>query len=386
MRTLNTMRSIFYLLVISALAAGCQAGSAENTLEKLTAQRDSLKTQYNEIAEQLSALDEEIRSMEKEKGVARKLPVSVMQINTMPFEHFVEVQGTVVADKNIVMNAEVAGTVKQILVKEGARVRAGQAILKLDTEILSENIKEVREQLELAHFVFEKQDRLWKQNIGSELDYRKARNNVRTLESRLSGLQAQLDKSTVQAPFSGTVDEIFPRLGEMLAPGMPACRLVNLQTVKVEAELSERYVGSVRESSKALVHFPATGETQEVKIARVGSYINPNNRTFKVVGELENRDRRYLPNMVARVMVRDYFNEDAMVVPSRIVMQDLDGNDYVYVLTRGQELPGIRKVVVQTGLTYNGQVEILEGLEGNEELVVDGARSVRPGDVVSVIK
>lgn len=376
-----------YLSAAAFLMTACQPEENKgSTLDQLLAQRDSIKEVYSELGVQLSAIETQVYELQKEQGISKKLPVSTQKLTPQPFEHYVDVQGVIEADKNIVITAENAGTVKTVHVKEGQLVNAGQLLVSLDTDIQDQNLAELKNSLELASFVYEKQERLWKQNIGSELELRQAKNNKLSLETKIASLKAQMRKSKVYAPFSGTIDEITPKLGESVSPGMPIARLVNISQVKVKAEVSESYAATINKRSKAKVVLPATNEEVEVNLTQVGNYINPGNRTFKVVAQLKNTNRNILPNMVAHVLVRDYYNDNAVVVPNKTIMQDLQGESYVYVVDRDQEIPTIEKVAVETGRTYKGFTEVLAGLGGIEEIVVEGARNVKPGDVVSILQ
>ncbi len=375
----------YLFLAITALLVACsptpQAGGG--TLSDLKAEKEDLKSQLKELNLKLKAIDSQLEKLDTTK-TERLANVSTVKINIEPFEHYFEIQGQVEADKNVNLTSEASGVIQKLVVSEGQRVSKGDLLVQLDQSLIEENIAELKEQIKLAEFVFEKQDRLWKQNIGSELEYRQAKTNLSSLKQRLSQTNLQRSKQAVYAPFSGVIDEIFVKVGELASPGLPIARLVNLDRLEVVADVSEKYVGVVKKNSAVKISLPSINKEVEARIYKTGSYINPANRTFEVAALIPNQEGDLLPNLVAKLKVRDYFNGEAVVVPLQSVLQDITGNNYVYVVETNNEVPRIKKVAVEPGISYDNKIEIISGLNGTEEVVLDGARSVNEGDRVSV--
>lgn len=357
-----------------------------NSLSGLEQQRDSLRTIASDLSTQIQKLEAEITAKKEALGMTKIFQVKTIQLERGTFEHYIKTQGAVNADKSIVLNAENSGTVRQIHVQEGAYVNAGQIIISLDTDILNNSMKELETAYELASVVFQKQEKLWKQNIGSEIEFLQAKNRKESLETQLATIKTRKDKSIIRAPFSGTVDAIFPKVGESIAPGMQAARLVNNRVVKIETEISERYVGTIKKGSKLLVTTPQSTEPMELKLDYIGSYINPANRTFKVSSKINNRSGALLPNMVADMAIRDYINKDAVVVPNKAILEDLNGDFYVYTVKMDGDLEKVERKTITIGKSYNGLTEITSGLQGSEMLIIEGAKSVNPGDVITVMQ
>ncbi|MES2628218.1 MAG: efflux RND transporter periplasmic adaptor subunit [Bacteroidota bacterium] len=383
------MKKLLYISAIAFLAA-CGGGNEPKKteqLKKLEAERDKLKDEQNKLAAKLEDLDDKIVAAGGATvGGSQSALVSTKKIGVEQFEHFFEIQGTLEADKNITLSAEAQGLVKRINVQEGQTVRAGQAIVELDRATIDQNISAAKESLELDRFQFEKTEKLWKQNIGSELQYRQAKTKYEASQSALQNLQIMRAKSTITAPFSGTVEEIMPKLGESVNPGSPVARIVNLDKLEVKADVSEGYVGKVKYGSNVVVTFPSIGKEYNARIVKVGSSINPSGRTFQIGASISNAGKDLLPNLVAKIKVRDYNNDKAIVVPAQAVLQDINGNSFVYLVEKGKEVPKVKKHAIKTGLTYNNQTEVISGLSGDEEIVVEGVRNVNDGDKVSIAK
>ncbi len=379
MKVIHTLPLLFILV----LACNPQSGEENTGIESLRQQKEDLEAEYKILAEKIRDLDVQIQEESGEK-TTRISKVSTVKANYQPFSHYFQVQGQVEADKNIVLTAETSGVVRAIYVSEGQNVQAGQKLVALDTEILDKNIEEAMAAYDLASFIYERQKRLWDQNIGSELEFKQAKNEKLRIEASLASLNAQKEKSVIRAPFSGVIDNLIPKEGELVNPGSPVGRLVNLDRLKLEADVSERYVGKIDRGTKANLYFPAIDLSVETELTQVGKYIDPANRTIDVRAKLSRSSKALLPNLVAEVNIQDYSNDNAIVIPTKAIQQDLENKNYVYILVNKGDIKSVERVYVTPGFTYQGQTEIIKGLSGTEEVVVKGARSITSGSVVTV--
>jgi multidrug efflux pump subunit AcrA (membrane-fusion protein) len=266
--------------------------------------------------------------------------------------------------------------VKQILVEEGQHVNAGQTLVMLDAEVINKNIQEVEKNLELSVFVYEKQKNLFEQNIGSELQFQQAKNNKERLEQTLETLKEQRSQLSIVAPFEGVVDEIFPKLGEMTGPQMPVVRLINLSRVHISADVMETYLKSVSKNKMVDIHIESIDTTMKnIPIIRTGKYINPSNRT-----------------LVAIMRIKHEVLDSVLTVPSEAVLQSNSGQNYVYIVSTKNKKNIITKVNIETGPADDERTVVfpLEGareqLKNGDAVVVNGARGVKPGMEVQVVK
>lgn len=376
------MKNWILVIGIATVAYSCESKSTDN-LAELKQQKDSLKSLYDDIAAQIAVIDQQIKAADT---TARLPLVTLNTVEVKPFSHFVEIQGAVETGGNALLYPETPGTITAILVKEGATVNKGDVIMKIDADVLQSTLTEVETQYELAKDVFEKQERLWKDKIGSEVQYLQAKNNKESLEQRMKTVKQQIGMYVIKAPISGIVDEILPKVGEAAMPGMPVARVINYNETYVKADVSEKYVGMLKEGTLVNVSFPTIGKEYQSTVKRVADFINPTNRSFKIYIDLSNVKTDLKPNLLADISVRDFTLDTAVVLPSSIIQQDRNGNDYVYIIQTSSNQNVVKKVIIKPGFSYQNQTVVLEGLKGDEQYIDKGSRSVQDGDVVEVKK
>ncbi|UJP63533.1 efflux RND transporter periplasmic adaptor subunit [Mongoliitalea daihaiensis] len=364
---------ILLLLVVFVFSCGKK--------DELTLKKDelsALKNESNELRLKIEALEKEISLLDPEFGIANRKPVlvSVISPSLGKFENYVEVAGSVLSKKNVSISSELSGRAVEVIAIEGMQVNKGQVMARIDAESIVRNIEELQKQLELASIVFDKQERLWNQQIGTEIQYLEAKNRKETLEKSLASLRTQESKTLIRAPFSGTVETVQVRLGELVQPGSPMFQFVGVSDLYVEADVSERYIGVISKGDSVEISFPSINEAFRTKVSAVGSIINPTNRTFKVEVFLPNLPN-VKPNMISVLKIKDYEVAQAVKVPNYLILQDNKG-EYVFIVEDGLS----KKRYIQRGRTYKDRSEILEGLTGTETLVDKGFREV--GDNFSV--
>ena len=372
------------LLPIAAMLFLVACGQqVENELTSLLAKRDSLKSEQSELVKELAKIEANIAKLDTTRKLTK---VTTIGLTPEKFEHYFEIYGNVETDENITIQPEVAGKLISINVKEGQTVAVGDVLMQIDADVTRKNIEEVKTSLQLAQDIFDRQQRLWNKKIGSEVAYLQAKNNKESLEKRLETLKTQLEMAVVTAPFAGVVDEIFPKKGEVVAPGVPLIRLVNLDKVYIKADISEKYLATVGKGTKVKVGFPSLGISSDTSIALTGSYINPNNRTYTARINISNTSKQVMPNLLAVLKVKDYEKDSAIVIPSNLVQQSADGKDFTYIVVKSKGDSQIKKQLLKTGISYEGKTLVEFGLTGSEKLVYKGARSIKDGDIVEVVE
>lgn len=301
------------------------------------------------------------------------------------FIHKIEVQGNVETDKDVLLNAEMGGLITQMNVKAGDKVSAGQVLAVLDGAILSSNAEEIKTQLEYAEYMLAKQEELNKRGVGSEFDYKTALNQVNSLKSRLNSLNVQRGKMMIKAPFAGTVDKIYGKVGQMAGPQAPLVRLVNNSQVDITTEISEKHFSKIKIGTEMNVHFPNFNDTSiTLNVTHIGNYIEPTNRTFRVMSTVKN-NKDLLPNMLAKISITDLDVAKATVIPSRAIMKSQENKDFVYVATEksGTEYT-VKKVYVKVMERYNGEAMISANskIKEGSKIVVEGAKGITEKDIV----
>lgn len=374
------MRTLIFSLLTTGLIVSCGGPTDTSDFGKLIAERDSLKTERTSLNERLASLEEQIEKLDTNR-MLRVMNVTTMELRPEKFEHFFTVQGTVETDQNALVYPEAGGRVTSITTKEGARVSKGQKLVTLDNSIVTQQIQELKSRLSLAETVYKKQEKLWNQEVGSEIQYLEAKNNYESLKQNLETLMAQNDLYVITAPFSGIVDELAIKEGEMAGPQMPALRLVNTDEVYIKSDITERYLGKIKAGDSVEVVFPGVDEIQKTTISRIGEFINPNNRTFKIRLDLENKNGTMKPNLLGELNIRDYVSDSTIVIPAALIQMTPTGDEFVFLLEDNKA----KKVSITTGLSHDDLVEITSGLEPGDIMIDRGARSIKDGDTVSII-
>jgi RND family efflux transporter MFP subunit len=371
-------QNIIYIIIATLfLIAGCGSeAQAPESLEEKQKQLESYKKELESLKTKINTLEAELRSAngKVQKKELRLIEHEVLQ--PVLFQHFIEVPGEVKSDKNIQVNPEISGVILKRNYEEGAFVKKGAVIAVLNSEILKSNIEEVKTRLNLAETIFKRQENLWNQNIGSEVQYLQAKNNKEALEKNLETLQTQLGDAYVKAPISGTLDEYFMNTGEMASPQLPIARIVNLSSVEISADVSETYVKDIKRGDKVNVSFTAIGEDMELPIAAVGQFINPQNRTFKITMKANNKEGYLRPNTLAMVRINDYTLEDAITVTSNLIQRGTDGGEFLYIAQKQGDKTIAKKVMIETGRTYEGRTVINKGLKAGDKVIVTGYSEV----------
>ncbi|GAB5551059.1 MAG: multidrug efflux RND transporter periplasmic adaptor subunit VexE [Saprospiraceae bacterium] len=380
------MKFINIFLVLTLVLSACQAPAPEVENLDLEGKRALLmekKAALQSITSEVETLEAEIAALDPTVASNRKL-VTVQAVEKTTFERFAEIQGNVQSSETAAASAEVAGRILKLTVKEGDRVRSGQLIAALDLEQVNKQIAEIEKSLELAEDVFARQERLWKQNIGSELQYLEAKNNVERLNKTKETLAFQLTKSKVYAPITGVVDMANLEAGELALPGSPIINILSTNRLEVVVDLPENYLQAVRKGDAVTVIYPALDYEQEARINLIGSTINPTNRTFKAEIRTGNPGNRLKPNLLAVVKIKEFEQPDAVVIPLDLVQQEVGGKKYVMIADNGSDGTVAKKVYIQTGESYDGVVVVNSGLIGGEQLINKGGRSLANGDMLEI--
>jgi RND family efflux transporter MFP subunit len=367
---------------IILLMASCS--SNQETEQSIRDQISTYRQEVNALNQKIADLEKQLATIDPEGEGVNKIPVEVISLSLGSFDHFIEVGGTAEAVKEAYISPEVGGQIREIYVNEGDYVQKGQLLAKLNTEITESNIADIEASLELATVVYEKQARLWEQGIGSEIQYLNAKNNKESLDQKLAALKAQMEMSIIKSPVNGIVDVIHRKRGELASPGAQLMQVVNLDELYINADVSETYLGQVKEGEKVKVEFPVYPDMQlEVPIYRKGNIINPSNRTFTVQLKLNNPDHRLKPNILSVIHIRDFSADSVIVVPSDLIKQDIIGS-YLYTTQQNDNKLVARKVYITAGKSYLDKTMVVSGLLQGQTVISQGYNMVSDGSEVYV--
>ncbi|GAA4972359.1 efflux RND transporter periplasmic adaptor subunit [Algibacter aquimarinus] len=386
------MKHIYSILFLALFISSCGGDKkksvediiATNDLELIRKRKTELDASAQEISNQLKQIEAKIKDLDPQE----KIPlITTFKAKEDVFTHFVELQGNVSTKQNIVIYAEFSGVLSTVYVKEGQRVSKGQILARIDDGGLSQQLSQLKIQSTLAKTTFERQKRLWDQKIGSEIQYLQSKATFEAQEQAVNQLQNQVSKTVVRAPFTGTIDDVITDQGSVVAPGStPLFRIVNLQNMYIETDVPERYISDVVAGKDVLVDFTVLNKQVDAKVRQAGNFINPANRTFKIEVGLDNKDKSIKPNLTAKLKINDYTNDKAILIPQSIISENAKGEQYVYTISDKSDNKGVvKRVIIETGKTQGDYIEVLSGLKNGNEIVDEGARSVKDGQDVKIL-
>ena len=386
------MNKIYTLLLI-IIISGCNS-SRNASIESLIESRDleelkkrkkeyvdamnTMKVELNEINDGISLLDEN----------ERLTLVSKYEIQQTIFNTYIEAQANLKTRKNILILPEFQGTLEKVFVSEGQKVKKGQLLAEINDSGLNEQYEQMVIQAEFAKENFERTQRLWDNNIGSEMQYLKSKTDYEASKKMVDQMKDRLSKTKIYAPFDGEIDEIISNVGSNLIPGVSQIlRLVNLDIIYAESFVSEKYISFIGEGTEAIVQIPLLNMDYRSSVNQTGNFINPSNRTFRIEVPVENFDNRIKQNLDAKIKINIYKKDDAIVIPLRIVREDALGKNFVYVMSEDNK-EGVyltSKQFITLGNKSEDKVEVTEGLALGDIVVLEGAYSVEDSQRVKLI-
>jgi len=359
---------------------------ATGTLEEIQLQKTAHVKTINQLEKELEQLNASLQSKDKTQ---KFVLVGSVELKEEFYQHSVSFQGSIETDKNILIYPEIPGLLKKIHVSEGQKVTQGTLLAEISDGGLRDQLEQLKLQLKLAKTTFERQQRLWKQKIGSEIQFLQAKTNYLSIEKSVSQMKDQVAKTKITAPFDGVIDHIVADRGSNPTPGMtPIIRIINLDQMKVAAEIPEIHLPNIHTNTSAVVSVPVLGTQYEERVSVVGNFINPNNRSFRVEISLDNKEQMLKPNMTALIEVNDYNNPKAVLVSIKNILENQAGASYVYKLVEedaAQNTYRVEKTFVKLGKSSNNKVEILSGLQAGDRIVEDGIRLVKDQQLVKNI-
>lgn len=386
------MKYIYIILLSTLILSSCD-GDKNKSVEDIIATKDldlirkkkaELDASAQKITAQLKQLENEIKTLDPQE----KIPlITTFTAKETTFNHFVELQGNVSTKQNLVVFPEYSGVLTKVYVKEGQKVSKGQILAKIDDGGLTQQLAQLKIQANLAKTTYERQERLWNQKIGSEIQFLQAKAAYESQLEATNQLQQQVGKTLVRAPFSGTIDDVITDQGSVVSPGQSQLfRIVNLDHMYIQTDVPERYVSNIIKGKDVKVSFPVLGKVIDAKVRQAGNFINPANRTFKVEVGIPGKDMTIKPNLTAKLRINDYTNNKAILIKQSIISENAKGEQYVYIITdKVKNKAKVKRVIIETGKTQGDDIEVLLGLKNGDKIIDEGARSVKDGQDVKVI-
>jgi len=305
------------------------------------------------------------------------VPETVEETFTLP--------GTLEAWQNLTLSLEQSGPITWVGPREGDRIKAGQAILMIDTRMLETQHERNSQVYDLKVKQLERVEKLYEKQLVSQREYDEAKSDFDNVSTDLEQSSIALEKSTLTSPVDGILERLLVDRGEYGHAGMAAAVVVQVDRLKVLVDVPEKDVTAVRVGQKVTV-LPADlegngGVGREGKVIQVDYLADESTRTYQTKVEIENRGGFMRPGMIVRVRYVRRLLEDVIVVPLYAVL-DRDGEKYVFVEEDGTAV--LRQV--RLGPVIDGKVVLFGGLQAGEHLIVKGHQLVGDGGPVKVVE
>jgi RND family efflux transporter MFP subunit len=375
------MRKILSITALSILLFSCGGKENNQSIDDLIKSKNTKELQAKKalIQADLAKIDDALATLVVSKD--EEALVSVATIKDTVFNHYLEIQGNVDTKENILVQPEFSGNLTSLTVKAGQRVSKGQILGRVDDAGMSQQLASLENQYALAKTSFERQKNLWDKKIGSEIQFLQAQTQMVSAQKGVAQMRAQLSKTVIRAPFSGTIDEVFVEKGQIVAPSqLGLMRIVNLSNMYVSTSVPETYIGKLKVGTEVDVFLTSLGKTYKGRVRQVGNYLNPNNRSFGIEVSVPNPENLLRPNQVAKLKIIDYTSKNAIVVPTNVVQEDGEKNKFVFTVANSNGKTGTaKKVLVKIGKSSDNVTEIVSGLSTNEIIVTEGVNSIADG-------
>ena len=362
------MKNLFiFLLASTLLIQGCNKDEKE--LDKKKKELTDAKKEFASMKEKISKLEKEIAKMEG-KTEQKGKPVMIENVAEKNFSHYIEVQGRVKSDQNVMIGAEGMGSITKIYVQEGESVKKGKLLAEIDPSTITSQIQGMRTQVEFARTMFEKQKKLREQNVGTEVQYIQAKTQLEAAEAQLATLQSMYQNTRITSPIDGVIDGKLINEGSTVAPGMPTFSVVGGSGYKVTAMVAESYLNNVKKGLEVLIFFPDIKQEVKGTISNISQTIDPSSRTFSI--DIKIKDNAQIrPNLIAVVKINDYQNSKTTTVPVNSI-QNTEEGEFVFVAKKkGDQYVASRQMITK-GATYAGRTEILKGLKPGDQVITTG--------------
>jgi len=374
------MKKISIIILTSLFLFSCGNKENNQSIDVLIKAKNVTALQAKKVALQaeMAKIEEGLASLNVKIDEAL---VATAVVKDTVFNHYLDIQGNVDTKENILVQPEFSGTLTSLTVKAGQRVGKGQILGRVDDAGMSQQLASIENQYALAKTTYERQKNLWDKKIGSEIQFLQAQTQMISAQKSVAQMRAQVAKTVIRAPFSGTIDEVFVEKGQVVAPSPQGLmRIVNLGNMFVSTSVPETYIGKLKVGTVVDVYLTSLGKTYKGKVRQVGNFINPNNRSFGIEVSVPNPENLLRPNQVAKLKITDYVNKNAIVVPTNVIQEDGENNKFVYTVTDSNGKTGkAKKVMVKVGQSSDNVTEILSGLEAEDIVVTEGANAISDG-------
>jgi membrane fusion protein, multidrug efflux system len=287
--------------------------------------------------------------------------------------------GQIEAAHDALLGSAMGGFVEAVLVSAGDEVRAGALLARIDTELQVSRLAQATANALLAAAELERATQMGDLISPAALQAAETAN----VNAAASQRQAEImvSRSRIRAPFAGVVGQVGAEAGEVLVPGSPVIRLVDLSSVEVSLSVSDRDVVSLEVGAAATVSLQADATTYYGEVTHISPVADRDTRSFEVKVTVDNINRTLFPGMIARVDVTQPLSDSVLVIPQDWIVTNLNGQG-VFLESDGVA----RWRDLELGDVVRDQVVVESGIQAGDRAVVSGHRELADGDLLLVAR
>jgi membrane fusion protein (multidrug efflux system) len=305
--------------------------------------------------------------------------VTVMTVTAEPqLADTFDLPAVVEPNRIVTVSAEVGGRIERISPEKGSKVRAGDLLIQLNTDLILPEFESAKVQVERDQIEFDRMTNLVKENATTQRDLDNATSQLAISKARLNSIRVRLERTSIFAPTAGVFNDRLVEEGEYVDPGKPVAQLVDTDTVKVVVEIPERDIAYFSIGEKAEV-FVDTGSLVGT-ISFISELSDARTRSTRTEISLDNKQRLLRSGQIVHVSLTRQILKDAILIPLLAVIP-MEDSKAVYVVNSSQA----KRREVKIGIIRDDQVQITSGLEPGDKLIIAGHRFVAPGQKVNIV-
>lgn len=306
------------------------------------------------------------------------MQVVAVEARRQPVTESLALIGSIAANELIELKSEIDGTIQEILFREGQQVEKGQLLIRLDETKLAADVAEFESNFKLGQANFERAKQLAQEKLISLSEYDQAAATFDVRQATLNRKQRELKDTRITAPFSGVIGARNVSPGQVIARNTLLTWLVDVDPVKVELNVPERFLGQLQLGQTLDLTVAAFGTNQfHGKVYFIAPAVDPTTRTTLVKAEIPNPNQELKPGMFANLELNLQVRENAIVIPETALSQLVEGGGAVVFVVDGAGKA--QPLKVKLGVRMAGKVEVLEGIETGDRVIVEGLQKIGPG-------
>ena len=311
------------------------------------------------------------------------IPVAALPMFRGRIESVLRFSTNLEAENRVDVLSETERHVTDLLVEEGDTVRAGQTLLLLEDEAQRTGLKRVQSQLARSRLEFERQERLFEQELISEQAYNQARYDTEQLELTLEDAERELSYATVMAPISGVVTQRLVSVGDHVETHAKLFEIVDFDSIVARVFVPERQLKGLFVGQPARVLAQSLDGSYQARVERISPEVDPRSGTVKVTLEIP-ADQGLLPGMYVEVDLVAAVEEDALLAPKRALVYDQE-QVFVFRVTEGAEGPRAERLLVHILIESEDVVQLAGDLAEGQRLIVAGQAGLKDGARVRLL-